>query len=248
MRLLLPPSETKRDGGVEGTRLDLAALSFPSLAAQRRAALASLARVSRSVSASMLALKLSDGQRAEIERNRTLRSSPTMPAVDRFTGVLFDALDAGSAAPAARRWLDDSVIIHSALFGLVGALDPLPAYRLSHDSRLPDLPLKKHWSAAVSSALAGVDGLILDARSDGYVGLGPLPERDNVFTLRVLTETAGGVRRPLNHFNKRGKGEFARALADADFRTDEADELLAWAASVGIRLERAAPGVLALVV
>ena len=60
-----------------------------------------------------------------------------MPAIDRYTGVLFDALDAPSLDADAREFARETVVVHSALFGLVGALDEIPAYRLSHDSRLP---------------------------------------------------------------------------------------------------------------
>ena len=94
MLLLLPPSETKRDGGVEGSALDLEALEFASLTPQRRAALAALARLSRSVGESMRALALGQSLRFEVDRNRAVRTSPTMPAIDRYTGVLYDALDA----------------------------------------------------------------------------------------------------------------------------------------------------------
>ncbi len=79
MLLLLPPSETKRDGG-DAAPLDLASLSFPELGPQRRAALAALRTLSRSVSGSLDALSLGPALRHEVDRNRAVRTSPTMPA------------------------------------------------------------------------------------------------------------------------------------------------------------------------
>jgi cytoplasmic iron level regulating protein YaaA (DUF328/UPF0246 family) len=240
MLLLLPPSETKRDGGDGSQPLDLAALSFPSLTKQRRTALAALAKVSRSVAASTAALGLGATQRAEIDRNREVRSSPTMPAIERFTGVLYDGLDAASLDNAARAWVDRNVVIHSALFGLVRAGDRIPAYRLSHDSRLPELPLARHWRDAVTAALAEEAGFVLDLRSEAYEALGPAPLRDGSHYLRVVSAASDGTKRALNHFNKKGKGELVRALALAGLEHDSVDSLLEWAASSGIRLERSA--------
>ena len=248
MLLLLPPSETKRDGGDPSRSLDLGALSFPELTAARRSAIASLRALSRNLTAAAAGLKLGGSQRFEIDRNRVLGKSPVLPAIDRYTGVLYDGLDAPSLTDGERTFAADSVAIASALFGLVRANDPIPAYRLSHDSKLPGLKLKAHWSGPISSALAKVDGPLIDLRSEGYVALGPLPDRPDAVTVRVLTEDEGGQRRALNHFNKKAKGEFARAVISAGVRHKSVDSLLDWAPTAGIRLVRAGDRTLDLIV
>jgi hypothetical protein len=85
----------------------------------------------------MRALKL---EPAPDRRGRTesrLRDAPTMPAIDRYTGVLYDALDAGTPLADARSFASSSVVVHSALFGLVGrSTDPgVPALARSPGSR-----------------------------------------------------------------------------------------------------------------
>ena len=245
MLLVLPPSETKRDGG-DARSLDLATLSFPELLPQRRAALAALRSLSRSVAGSMTALSLGPTQRFEIDRNRALGSAPVMPALERYTGVLYDGLDAQGLAPAEREFAAEHVVIHSALFGLLRADDRIPAYRLSHDSRLPGLPLRRHWREAVAATLAAEPGLVLDLRSEAYAALGPAP-RSAVY-LRVVSEDARGRRVALSHFNKKSKGEFARAVIAAGVDHGTVDSLVAWAAGAGIRLEPGARGELELVV
>ncbi|GAA3747702.1 peroxide stress protein YaaA [Leifsonia bigeumensis] len=246
MHVLLPPSETKRDGGVEGTALDLGALGFPALNPVRRSMLAAVRSLSSNRRKAAAALKLGATQLFEIDRNRALRHSPVMAAMDRYTGVLYEALDAASLPAAARSLAATSVVVHSALFGLVRATDPIPAYRLSHDSRLPGHPLGRTWRAGLAGELAHLPGLILDLRSESYAVLGPAPEHS--LFLRVVTEEGGGARRALNHFNKKGKGEFVRALLLAEVDHPDADSLLRWAAATGIRLERGEPGELQLVV
>ncbi len=247
MLILLPPSETKREGGVEGSRLDLAQLAFPNLTTSRRRALAALSELSSELDAAMAALKLGPKQAAEAERNRRLRRAPVMPSIDRYDGVLYDALDAGSLSAAVRAFAHERVAIASALFGVTRALDPIPAYRLSADSRLPGVPLKAHWRAAVSAALESVPGLILDLRSEAYAALGPAPAGGRSLFVRVVTDE-GGKRRALNHFNKAGKGMLTRKLLLAGVDHPDVDSLLAWARSADVRLEPGAAGELDLVV
>ena len=247
MLVLLPPSETKRDGGDPGRTLSLSALSFPSLTVPRTRALEALRRLSRNRGAAA-ALKLGPTQAREVERNKQLDTGPTMPALDRFDGVLYEGLDASTLSPSARAFAGDHLAVSSALFGLLGPDDPIPAYRLSPDSRLPRTPLKPLWSVAVSSVLAAREGLLLDLRSEAYAALGPAPRREGSWYLRVVSEGEDGRRRALNHFNKKGKGEFTRALLLAGIDHPDAASLIAWATSVGIRLESGAPGELTLVV
>jgi uncharacterized protein len=244
--ILLPPSETKRDGGVGGTSLDLAALSFPALTARRRAALAALRTISRSVASSTAALGLGPTQRFEIDRNRSVSSSPTMAAIERYTGVLYDAIDVDSLDAFARRYLGRTAVIHSALFGLVRADDPVPAYRFSHDTRTPGTSLTRLWRDANAVVLAEQPGLVLDLRSESYVHLGPAAPGS--YFLRVVTEDGTGTKRALNHFNKHGKGELVRSLAHSGRDVESADDLLDWARTTGIRLERGAAGEFDLVV
>jgi hypothetical protein len=192
-------------------------------------------------------LKLGPKQRGELPRNRMVASSPTLPAIDRYTGVLYDALDAGSLPDDARARAAETVLVQSALFGPVGALDPIPAYRLSHDSRLPGLPLKAHWAATVTRELRHA-GPLLDLRSGGYAALGPLPDRDDTAYLRVLARGGDGTTRALNHFNKKAKGEFTRALLTAADPPETLEDLLDWAPGAGFVVEAAGPRELALVV
>jgi cytoplasmic iron level regulating protein YaaA (DUF328/UPF0246 family) len=246
MLLVLPPSETKRDGGVDDTALDISALGFPALTPLRRRAVAALRTLSRSVAASTSALGLGATQRFEIDRNRQLGSSPTLPAIERYTGVLYDGLGIESMTPAERAFADAHVVITSALFGLLRASDPIPAYRLSHDSKLPGMSLRTHWRGAVSAVLAAHEGLVLDLRSESYTALGPTP--GTALYVRVVSENAAGRRVALSHFNKKSKGEFVRALASAGIRHDTLESLLDWTTAAGIRLEPGAPGELELVV
>ena len=246
MKILLPPSETKRPGG-NGAPLDVSALALPGLAAARHEVIDALIDLAGDEDHARRVLKLSAKQAGDIAHNRMLRSAATMPAVDRYTGVLFDALDSGSLAPASRRWLGAHVWIHSAPLGPIGALDPIPPYRLAAGTSLPGLPpLRRHWADATTEAIAGEDpDFILDLRSEAYVALGPVPDAVASRYVRVVTEHG----RALNHFNKKSKGLLVRALAEDRARLRSLRMLRTWADRRGFVLRSAdEPGVEELVV
>ncbi|MFC9984640.1 YaaA family protein [Microbacterium keratanolyticum] len=229
MKILLPPSETKRIGGT-GAPWSAAALAMPSLQPQRDRVVDALIALAADPEAASRVLKLSARQRGEITHNAALREAATMPAVDRYTGVLFDALDASTLAAAARRWLGQHVWIHSAPFGPVGALDPIPAYRLGAAVSLPGVPpLRRVWADAVSESIAASHPrFILDLRSEAYVALGPIPDSVASAYVRVVTDEEGSTR-ALNHFNKHAKGALVRRLAEDRPRIDSVTALFAWA-------------------
>ncbi|MEO8906503.1 MAG: peroxide stress protein YaaA [Microbacteriaceae bacterium] len=238
MLILLPPSETKRSGGTEGSKLDYRQMRYSQLNALRRKTVRALRELARDREASIVALALGPTQHGEVAHNRVVSRSRTMPAVDRYTGVLFDALDPQTLSSDARAYLGRNVVLHSALLGPVGALDPIPAYRMSHGSRLPGIRLRAHWAAPVAAVLAAETGLILDARSEAYAELGHAPQRGSAFFLRVVTADGTGKRRALNHFNKHAKGALVRALAQSGVEFESVDALVAEAAQHGFRLER----------
>jgi len=233
MKILLPPSETKRAGG-SGAPLNLDALALPALNLQRATALDALIALAADAARAQRVLGLSERQLGEIEHNRALRSSPTMAAVDRYTGVLYDALDAASMTAPSRRWLRDHVWVHAAPFGPVGALDEIPAYRLAAGTSLPGVaPLRRHWANAVTAAIdAEKPPFVLDLRSEAYVALGPVPASVPSAYVRVVTAQG----RALNHFNKKAKGELVRALAEDRPRVRTLDGLCAWAQNRALTL------------
>ena len=170
MLIILPPSETKAAGG-DGSPLDFATLSFPMLNPTRENIASDLIRLH--LSEALGVLGVSRKQQRLVEYNKMLLSSPTLPALLRFTGVLYDALSAPSLSPAAWRRL----AVGDALFGLLMASDRIPMYRLSGNTKLPrpngETPtMKSRWGQEISAALATVDEFIVDLRSGVYQQLG----------------------------------------------------------------------------
>ncbi|BCK54484.1 peroxide stress protein YaaA [Nocardia wallacei] len=236
MLVILPPSETKSDGGALGP-LDLDALSLPQLTAVRDKLVTELVELSADPAAARKALALGKGAESEIARNAALRTSPTRPALERYTGVLYDALDARSFTKAQRAKAQARLAIGSALFGVVRAGDPIPAYRLSGGSKLPGLPtLSSLWKPVLGPALrAETTGqLVVDLRSGTYQQLGRIP---GAVTATVLTERPDGTRAVVSHFNKHHKGLLARALVCGRGEPSDIRGLARVAEKAGLRVE-----------
>jgi uncharacterized protein len=240
--ILLPPSETKSDGG-DGPPLELDRLSFPELNPARKEVADELVTLAADAPASRAALGLSERQDAEVARNAALWSSPTAPAVGvsgRYIGVLYDALDAGSLRGAAAARAGERLVVCSALFGLLRAADPVPAYRLSAGSALPGRgTLAAFWRPALEPVLAGLDELIVDLRSGSYAALGRAP---GAVTVRVLNQRPDGTRTVVSHFNKAAKGRLARLLAGTRAEPDDVAGLLRVIRRAGLAVERGGSG------
>ena len=146
----------------------------------------------------------------DIAANLELRTAPTMPAVLRYNGVLFDALDYPSLSEAAKQRVTEKLFIQSSLFGLLPATEQIPYYRFSAGSSLPGVSLKKVWTEAHAAVWPRVIGPILDMRSNAYVDLNPIPETNQSYFVEVYDASG----KAMNHFNKKAKGVLARAALE----------------------------------
>lgn len=242
MLIVLPPSETKSFGG-DHSPLDWDSLSFPELNSVRKQIAADLVALDDPFTV----LGISDKLAAEVEANQQLLTSPTTPAILRYTGVLYDALSADTLPNEALQRL----AIGSALFGVVRAGDLIPHYRLSGGTKLPTRSssttptLKSRWGGLITEVLSAADGLVVDLRSGTYQQLGRLK---TAITVRVESVQPDGSRKVVSHFNKHYKGELARVLALSEQDPTSIDEIAAIAHAAGMTVEITSPAALTLVV
>ncbi|PRY42572.1 peroxide stress protein YaaA [Umezawaea tangerina] len=235
MLVLLPPSETKAIGGT-GAPLDHAALSCPELNPVRDKIASALVELADDLPASLAALDLSERQADEVSRNAELWRSPTLPALARYTGVLYDSLDLPSMKKGERERAFRRLAVASALFGVVRGGDPIPAYRLSGGSVLPSIgSLTALWRPALEPVLREVDEFVVDLRSGAYANLARIPD---AVVVRVVSEDARGVRKAVSHFNKAHKGLLARALSTSRAEPSDVRGLIRVAKAAGLRVEK----------
>lgn len=206
MLVLLPPSEGKATG-TDGPPLDLAGLSFPSLTRTRKKVVTALVRAAKKERPALQkALQLSDKQLGELDKDALLLKAPTLPAMELYTGIVYDNL--GYATLPDRSTADASLVVASALFGLLRPGDRVPSYRLSGGTTLPGLGgLAPVWRPALEKELAQ-HPFVIDLRSGAYANLARVP---GAVEVRVLRDE-GGRRTVVSHDNKWTKGQLARAL------------------------------------
>ena len=222
MLFLLPPSETKRSGG-GALSIDQVALTFGGLNKAREAVIAAAGA-------------------------EDLLTAPTMRAIDRYTGTLFGAIHGRGlkGTPTENNELTkdevarakSTVLIQSAMFGLIPSTDLIPEYKLSPSKNINGLNLKHLWSEAhlaIWPRLTG--GVIIDLRSKAYAELAPIPDTVEHFNVTVEVEYPDGSRKTLNHFNKKAKGQLVRAALTAKKPPETMADLKACAKRGGLAIE-----------
>ncbi len=170
MKILLAPSETKREGG-EGS-FDLESLF---LSKELTPARAELFKTYNTIVTSSNIKQLSKmfGLKKEadiLKYAKDITNSPTLKAILRYVGVAFDHLEYENLDTKAQEYIDNNVILFSNLFGAVKANDQIPLYRLKQGEDVgefkPHTLYKKALKEPLDSYLEAED--ILDIRAGFY--------------------------------------------------------------------------------
>jgi cytoplasmic iron level regulating protein YaaA (DUF328/UPF0246 family) len=168
-------------------------------------------------------------------------SSPTRRALERYSGVLYEGMDAASFSPAESRLAGRSVLIFSGLFGVLAGAEPVPFYRV---------PAK-----AVLAGVGGVTGYwrrqlpdLLTRQLKDYRSMWRprTDEAERLITVRVLSPKSDGTLSVVSYSSKRHKGRLVASLvrraATAGGSVESADDVMAaWAAIGGLDARRSGP-------
>ena len=221
MIFLLPPSEGKTPAS-SGPKFAPEKLIFPTLTEKRLHVMKALANFcATKPELAAKALDLGPKQVDLLTINAELMKAPCAPAIQIYTGVLYDHLGYSASNAKARARADSSILIASALFGFVTPTNPIPAYRLSGSSVIASIgSLTAYWKSDLLSALGQYKSeLILDMRSGSYEKLAPAKELgQTVVSVKVLTHV-NGVLKPVTHFNKATKGDLVRAACNSSLKS-----------------------------
>ena len=134
------------------------------------------------------------------KKNTTTK--PT-PAINVYTGVLYQALDWASLTIAARKRGASAVVIISAKYGAVRPDQLIESYKEKIDNNAMRAPVGKVLDAIKTP-------LIVDCRSSTYKTVWHSPVEKTV-EVRVST-VVDGVRTVVTHMSKKTRGEITRWL------------------------------------
>ena len=216
--ILLPPSEGKADGGTGApwTTLDQ---SFPDLAEARHEVATALAAAMTRPVAERCALLGVKQPEAATAANLAVHDAPTRPAIERYTGVLYDALDYPSLPARLRKRVDARVVIFSGLWGALRPADPIPDYKLKMGAKLPGLgPPARFWKPRLTATLAdAAAGCVWDLLPNEHSAAWDPSVAGRRIPVRFLDDVERGGARTLvtvAHWNKLLKGALVRFVLD----------------------------------
>ena len=142
--VLLPPSEGKATGGYPKTSWLPESGVFGDVLGGFRRDIADALKKAKGGSEKLLGVKGVHLAHAT-SQNRVLIGSPTLPAWQRYTGVVWDHLDLASLPATTRQVMVRRIFIPSGLAGVVRADDPLPDYRLKMGAKLTPFGTMSRW-------------------------------------------------------------------------------------------------------
>jgi cytoplasmic iron level regulating protein YaaA (DUF328/UPF0246 family) len=224
VRILLPPSEAKHPGGRGSplaTRRAPAKLAehYGELARHRGELLAALARLLDQPGAAEALLLPPSVAAPALATNRRVAAAPTLPAMHRYAGTLYQGLDvAGLSAPAVRLARTD-LLIFSGLLGVSRGGDPVPDYRVPAKAVLPGLGIAAtFWRPRLARLLPALlgRGPVVDLRSTDYAAMWQpaSSEAERLIAVRVLSPTPAGRLAVVSYRSKLAKGRLAAALLE----------------------------------
>lgn len=209
--ILLPPSEGKADGGEDGTVWTPHSGAFGKDLGEFRSEIAHALTKLKGGPATLLGVSGKHLARAQTA-NKSLIGAPTLPAWQRYTGVVWDHLDLASLTPAKRKPMLGRILIPSGMAGLVRADDPLPDYRLKMGARCAPFGLMSTWwrddlTASLMKFLRG--RVVVDLLPQEHRAAFDWSAVDKVVRVDLVSRTGGVVG---GHNAKAAKGLLARHL------------------------------------
>ncbi len=211
MKILLAPAETKKSGGEE-KEFHEDNFSFSSHFEKREEIFEIYENLLKHSSIEELKVWFGLKNEKEVTRYKeSLKNKPSMKAIQRYTGVAFDALDYENLSGKAQTYVDENVVLFSNLFGPIKANDLIPDYKYKQGAKLPNTNVEKFYNEHFSELLDDELGEeIIDIRA-GYYEKFYKVKKANVLTFKFIKD--GKV---VSHWAKFYRGKLLQAIANSN--------------------------------
>jgi len=213
MKILLAPAETKQSGGVNSP------LDTRRLHNFQKEVLVSYEKQINNSSIEELSLWFGLKNLNDVSKyKRSILNLPTLKAIQRYTGVAFDAINYNTLDEKAQSFIDNNTYIFSNLFGMVRANFAIPEYKFKQGAILNDIDNIKYYKKHLKDVLDKVlDDEVLDLSAAHYTKY--YKPSSKVITFKFLKD--GKV---VSHWAKYYRGAVLREIAINDI--DSFDKLL----------------------
>ena len=200
MKILLAPAETKKDGGTQ-TPLQLKEFQIKPISLYEDYV---TSRSQEELSTWFGLKKLTEVQKYQT----TIQDKPTLKAIQRYTGVAYEAIGYEKLTIQAKNYCDKNILIFSNLFGVLKADDCIPNYKFKQGQILPTLDTIKYFKECLKPYLDEIlkDQEILDLRAGFYDKFYKIPYP--YITMKFLKD--GKV---VSHWAKHYRGEIVKIMA-----------------------------------
>ena len=135
---------------------------------------------------------------------------PTMKAIQRYTGVAFDALDYNHLNLKEQQYCDENIVLFSNLFGVLKASDLIPDYKYKQGASLPNIDVVKNYKENIKDMLDNyLEDEVIDLRASYY-------EKFYKPTMPTITYKFLKEGKVVSHWAKHYRGLIVRELAKAN--------------------------------
>lgn len=167
------------------------------------------------------------GEKVAAQANTLNRSMQTGAAIHLFEGLVFKYLNYATLSEVQKTFLDENLLIASALYGVVAPLQYISPYRLDLDNPLllENQTLTAYWKKSVTEVLIKHPAsYIVDLASEEYSQLIDFERLKKQKTLIKIDfkEMRQGKLKAVSTFAKMARGSFIRAAAIQGANTPKA--------------------------
>lgn len=142
---------------------------------------------------------------------------PTMPAINRFSGVMFKAIDYDSMKEVQRNNFETKVLFVDGLFGVLRPQDYIPEYKLKITSKIGEINCTHYWQKELGGLFNYLfkDKVIIDMLPQTHRKVLSLPINCTYFKI-IFAKIKDGKFKEEGHNSKKLKGELIRYITQKD--------------------------------
>lgn len=212
-QILLPPSEGKNIGGINSFKCENNDVIY----------LISLIKdfLNKEESDAKIE-KLLELKGKKLEEAKRIMSNlfdeKTLRSIDRYSGVMFKAINYSDFTKVQKSNFDSSVLFIDGLFGVLKPQDQIPNYKLKITSKVDGLSIAKYWKEKLNSFFEKEfkDKIIIDILPLAHRKVINYSSAKELYKINFFDKIGPNKYKNAGHFSKQLKGELIGYLSEKE--------------------------------